>query len=86
MLSACNMTNMGDKRLERVNLESFSDDVSKGNLTKNNVKEILGNPSTVSVSSVGKTIWMYSLITSKADAALFIPIVGGLVGGVDTKI
>jgi outer membrane protein assembly factor BamE (lipoprotein component of BamABCDE complex) len=85
VLSACNMANIGNKRLEQVNLESFSEDVIKGNLSKDDVKEILGNPSTVSVSSVGKTIWMYSLITSKADATLFIPIVGGLIGGVNSK-
>ena len=86
ILSACNMTDIGDKKLEQLNLESFSEDVSKGNLSKDDVKEMLGNPSTVSVSSDGKTIWAYSLITSKVDARLFIPFVGALLGGVDTKL
>lgn len=58
---------------------------SKGVTTKDQVIAALGKPASDSVSSNGETVIVYNYINATARPETFIPIIGGFVGGIDTK-
>ncbi len=61
------------------------DKIVIGKSTKAEVKEILGEPSEVIFTDSGDEDWVYLYTRSTTRASSFIPIVGLVAGGVDTK-
>jgi len=53
--------------------------------TKEEVKQLIGDPWKVSFTESGEETWDYMLTKSQARASSFIPIVGIFAGGVDTQ-
>ncbi|MBI1308638.1 MAG: hypothetical protein GC129_02110 [Proteobacteria bacterium] len=60
-------------------------DFKKGHTTRAEVLQKLGQPSQRIVDTNGNTSLIYSYFESTARPETFIPIVGGLVGGADTR-
>ena len=53
--------------------------------TKADVRARLGPPTDTTYTAAGQEIWKYTYMRSEMRATNFIPIVGGVVGGADTK-
>lgn len=60
--------------------------LQKGVTTTNDLRRLFGNPTTVTTSATGDTMWSYTNIQTSVDAATYIPIVGGFIGGADASV
>lgn len=70
-----------------MSVTEIQDRIIEGKTTKAEVKEWLGEPSGITKDKDGNEVWNYSFsnFESQVRAETFIPIVGGLLGGSDTK-
>ena len=84
----CSKQTRGNQNLSGVSVTEIQDRIKEGKTTKHEVKEWLGEPSGISKDKDGNEVWRYSFgnYESKIRATTFIPVVGGLLGGVDTKM
>ena len=69
------------KYVDPSNLKSLT----KGKTTMESAIAILGEPSGQTIDGLGHTILTYTYTESTARPETFIPVVGGLVGGADTR-
>ncbi len=61
------------------------DQIKKGETTKEQVAQLVGNPDQATKDSDGVTTWLYTYSRATAKASNFIPIVGAFAGGFDTE-
>ena len=59
--------------------------IEKGKTTKKEVKKLIGEPAHISFLQNDEEHWIYSYTESKTKLSSFVPKVGGLLGGSDTK-
>ena len=83
----CTKQTSGNQNLSGVSVTEIQDRIIEGKTTKAEVKEWLGEPSGITKDKDGNEVWNYSFsnFESQVRAETFIPIVGGLLGGSDTK-
>lgn len=62
------------------------DGFTKGRTTYNEVVARLGQPNTVSTKSNGTRVALYTYVHSQARPESFIPFLGAVVGGADSKV
>lgn len=83
----CTKQTSGNQNLSGVSVTEIQDRIIEGKTTKAEIKEWLGEPSGISKDKDGNEVWNYSFnnFESKVRAESFIPIIGGLIGGSDSK-
>jgi len=77
----------GNTRLIEETNDTVSQKIVIGTSTKNDVKKVFGDPTSISFTDSGNQIWTYSYEHGVATPVSYIPIVGAFVGGanVDKK-
>lgn len=63
----------GHQFLEKMSNEDISSKLVKGQTSKNQVKELFGDPSDVDVLPDGKENWVYSYVRSSSKGINFVP-------------
>lgn len=86
-LLGCAKGGGGNQKLAGTSTSEIQDRLVEGRSTKAEVREWLGEPSGISKNKNGTETWRYDLINheSKVKASSFIPYIGGIVGGHETK-
>ena len=64
---------------------SASSQIINGKSTKADVIALLGEPNQVSADTTGREVWVYQHFDMKVRPGTFIPVIGLLAGGADTK-
>ena len=82
--TSCAITH-GDKRVSDPKITS---QIKVGISTKQNVRDLIGEPSGVQFSEVheGEETWIYQYFSSTTRGTSFVPIVGNVIGGSDEKM
>jgi len=73
----------GNEKISKETTESIGTKVTKGVTTKDQIKELFGEPQKVTLSYDGGLVWKYRYSESKAKAANYIPCVRFVAGGRD---
>ena len=76
----CGCVSVGHK-LDEAKVEQ----IKKGATTRNQVIQLIGQPDQVTRDGDGKVTFQYVYVHASAKASSFIPLVGPLVGGVNTQ-
>lgn len=66
----------GNSKLKHETEVSIQSKIKEGVTTKDQVKDLLGSPDSVSFTDGGKEIWKYSFAKVKVDGTSFIPLYG----------
>lgn len=81
VLSGC--ATSGDKVLKKTSEQQISASLIKGQSTKQEVRNLFGDPSEIDLLPDGKEHWKYSYTNSKPKVANFVPIFSYFYGGTD---
>lgn len=85
--TGCSKQTSGNQNLSGVSVTEIQDRIIEGKTTKAEIKEWLGEPSGITKDKDGNEVWSYNFSNyeSKMRAETFIPVIGGFIGGVDSK-
>lgn len=84
-LFGCGSTSTGNEAITNVDFESLIKEINTTDVSIEQVKQKLGNPTTVTTNSNGLTVFSYFTMSTSVDAATFIPVVGLFAGGAESK-
>lgn len=86
-ISGCSKMTAGNQNLSGVSVTEIQERIKEGKTTKKEVHAWLGEPSSINKDKDGNEVWGFSFMNHETAVrpTSFIPIIGGLVGGVDTK-
>lgn len=86
-LIGCAKGGGGNQKLAGTSSSEIQDKLVEGRTTKAEVRDWLGEPTGISKNKNGTESWRYNLTNheSKVKASTFIPYIGGLVGGSESK-
>lgn len=83
VLAGC--ASSGNDKVRTETMDTVGTKVVKGKTTKDQVKALYGEPSSVSLTDAGSEVWKYEYAHATANAASYIPIVGLFAGGADVN-
>jgi len=75
----------GNEKVRTETMDTVSSKVTKGTTTKDQVKALYGEPSSVSLTDSGSEVWKYEYAHATATAVSYVPIVGLFAGGADVN-
>jgi outer membrane protein assembly factor BamE (lipoprotein component of BamABCDE complex) len=81
LISGC--ASAGNEKVRTETMDTVGAKVSRGVTTKDQVKALYGEPSSVSLTDAGSEVWKYEYAHATAKAVNFVPIVGIFAGGAD---
>ncbi len=82
-ISGCSTS--GKKKKKKETSQSLQSKIIKNKTTKSEIITALGEPETRTTLDSGNEEWTYSMDNNQFDATTFIPVVGLLTGGSQTK-
>lgn len=87
-LMGCAKGGGGNQKLAGTSSSEIQDRLVEGRTTKAEVREWLGEPGGISKNKNGTESWRYDLTNheSKVKATSFIPYIGGIIGGSESKV
>ena len=84
-LSLVGCASTGNQNVKAATQESVRAQLKEGVTTKDEVRKMLGEPSSVSFTDSGNEIWTFKYSEAQSHASNFIPIVGLFSSGADVK-
>jgi outer membrane protein assembly factor BamE (lipoprotein component of BamABCDE complex) len=81
LVAAC--ASSGNEKVRTETMDTVGQKVTKGKSTKADVKQLYGEPGSVSLTDGGGEVWHYAYAHATANGASYIPIVGIFAGGAD---
>lgn len=83
LLAGC--ASAGNEKVRTETMESLGSKVTKGTTTKDQVKQLYGEPTHVSLTDGGSEVWTYEYAHVTPKAANFVPIVNFFAAGNDVS-
>jgi outer membrane protein assembly factor BamE (lipoprotein component of BamABCDE complex) len=83
LVSGC--ASAGNEKVRTETMDTVGAKVTKGVTTKDQVKGLYGEPSSVSLTDAGSEVWKYEYAHATATAVSFVPVVGMFAGGANVN-